>query len=294
MKFSDITTPGCLSDTIIHTVIVPALPTATISGTISLCINAAMPTITFTGADGTAPYTFTYTINGGAPLTVNSVGTTATITVPTTTAGTFIYNLIGVKNLGSTLCTQNITGQSATVIVIPDATVALTSAVGTDNQTVCINTPITNITYAVGGSGNGGSVSGLPAGVTGAYAGGVITITGTPSVSGTFIYTVNTTGPCLTPTATGTLIVTADATISLTSAVGTDNQTICINTALTNITYSVGGSGTGGSVSGLPAGVTGTYAGGVITITGNPSVSGTFNYTVTTTGHVLNQQLAVQ
>ncbi len=173
---------------------------------------------------------------------------------------------------------------TGTITVTADGTITLTSAPGTNNQTVCINTAIINITYAVGASGNGGSVSGLPAGVTGTFAGGVITISGTPAVSGTFIYTVSTTGPCVNPTATGTITVTADGTITLTSAPGTNNQAVCLNSPITPITYAVAGSGTGGSVTGLPAGVTGTFAGGVITITGSPSVSGVFNYTVNTTG----------
>lgn len=288
VRYVGITTAGCLTDTVTHQVTIQPLPTGIIDGTNTVCINSAMPDIVFTGSGGTAPYTFTYTIDPGTgpglPQTVNSVGNIATIQAPTLVAGTFIYTLVSVKNLGSTLCTQNVAGQTATVTITPDATLTLTSAAGTDNQTVCINNPITNITYAVGGSGNGGSVTGLPAGVTGTYAGGVITITGTPSVSGTFIYTVNTTGPCVKPSTTGTITVTADATLALTSAAGTDNQTLCINTAITNITYAVGGTGTGGTVTGLPAGVTGTYAGGVITIFGTPTVSGTFIYTVNTTG----------
>ena len=42
-------------------VTVNPLPTATISGTTAVCKDAASPNITFTGASGTAPYTFTYT-----------------------------------------------------------------------------------------------------------------------------------------------------------------------------------------------------------------------------------------
>jgi len=39
------------------------LPTATITGTTAVCQNAApAPVVTFTGAGGTAPYTFTYTL----------------------------------------------------------------------------------------------------------------------------------------------------------------------------------------------------------------------------------------
>jgi hypothetical protein len=71
--------------------------------------------------------------------------------------------------------------------------------------------------------------------------------------------------------------------IMLTSAPGTDNQTVCVNTAITPITYSTTGA-TGATFSGLPAGVTGTFSGGDITISGTPMVAGTFNYTVTLTG----------
>jgi hypothetical protein len=72
-------------------------------------------------------------------------------------------------------------------------------------------------------------------------------------------------------------------TITLTSAPGTDNQTVCVDTAITPITYSTTGA-TGATFSGLPAGVTGTFSGGDITISGTPTVAGTFNYTVTLTG----------
>ena len=119
---------------------------------------------------------------------------------------------------------------------------------------------------------------------SGTYAGGVVTITGTPSVAGVFNYTVSTTGPCINPTATGTITVRANTTLTLTSAPGTNNQTLCINVPIVNITYAVGGSGTNGTVSGLPSGVTGNYVGGVVTISGTPTASGVFNYTVSTTG----------
>src|SRR5207237_1001787 len=58
VRFSDITTPGCLSDTIPHTFTLAPLPTATISGTATVCINAPTQFITFTGSGGTAEYIF--------------------------------------------------------------------------------------------------------------------------------------------------------------------------------------------------------------------------------------------
>ncbi|MFN8251350.1 MAG: PKD domain-containing protein [Ferruginibacter sp.] len=287
-RFAAITTAGCLSDTVsLFPVTIPDLPKAVVShNTDTVCINTGTPNpIVFTGNDGKAPYEFTYTINGipQAPVTSNNAGIYQ-LSVPVTVAGQFIYKLTNVRNAGSTLCTTVINNQEDTVTVLPNSNITLTSASGTPNQTVCINTPIINITYAVGGSGNGGTVTGLPAGVTGTYAGGTITISGTPTVSGVFNYTTSTLGPCANITSSGTLTVTADATLALTSAAGTDNQTLCINNLVTPITYSVGGSGTGGTVTGLPAGVTGVFAGGVITISGAPAVSGIFNYTVATTG----------
>jgi hypothetical protein len=84
--------------------------------------------------------------------------------------------------------------------------ITLTSGTGTDNQTVCINSAITNITYSSTGA-TGATFSGLPTGVTGNYTGGDITISGMPTDSGTFNYMVTLTGGCDTTTATGTIVV---------------------------------------------------------------------------------------
>ena len=149
----------------------------------------------------------------------------------------------------------------------------------------------------IGGGGTGATVSGLPTGVTGSYNGGtkVFTISGSPTVSAgsPYTYTVTTTGPCIKPSLGGTVSVTANSTITLTSAAATTSQTVCMNTPIVNITYSVGGSGTGANVTGLPAGVTGAYNSGtqVYTISGTPIATGTFNYSVTTTGPCANPSL---
>jgi hypothetical protein len=88
-----VTSAGCSTTSAAMPVTVNPLPTATVSGTTSVCQNAAAPNITFTGSNGTAPYTFTYTINNGTQLTAVSSGNTATVSVPTTTAGTFTYSI---------------------------------------------------------------------------------------------------------------------------------------------------------------------------------------------------------
>ena len=119
----------------------------------------------------------------------------------------------------------------ATLTVNDNSTISLSSAAGTDAQTVCINSGLTNITYAIGESGTGASITAgsLPNGVTGGYSGGVFTISGTPTEKGTFSYTITTQGPCNNVTAGGTITVNDNSTISLTSAAGTDAQTVCIN-----------------------------------------------------------------
>lgn len=94
------------------------------------------------------------------------------------------------------------------------STVTLTSAAISDTQTVCNNTPIVNITYAIGGTG--ANVTGLPDGVTGNFANGVLTISGTPTLGGTFQYTVTTVGGCSPDaTATGLLQINSPANESL-------------------------------------------------------------------------------
>ena len=179
---------------------------------------------------------------------------------------------------------------TGTITVTPNNTINLTSASGTDAQTICFNSAITNITYSTTGA-TGATFSGLPAGVTGSWAANVVTISGTPTASGNFSYTVTTTGGCTTPpvTATGTITVTPNNTITLSSGAGTNNQTKCINDAFTNITFTTTGA-TGATFGGLPAGVTGNWAANVVTISGTPTAHGTFNYTVTTTAVVQRLQ----
>jgi len=241
----------------------------------TVCINTALTNITYatTGATGA-------TFSGlPAGVTGNWLANVVTINGTPTVSGTFNYTVTltgGCANITS----------SGSITVTPDNTVTLSSAAGTNGQTLCINTPLTNITYATTGA-TGATFSGLPAGVSGNWLANVATISGTPTASGTFNYTVTLTGGCGSVTSSGSIIVTPANTVALSSVVGTDGQTLCINTPLTNITYATTGA-TGATFSGLPAGVTGNFAASVVTISGTPTASGTFNYTVTLTGGCAN------
>ncbi|WP_394364585.1 beta strand repeat-containing protein, partial [Flavobacterium cheniae] len=255
------TTGGCPPATTTGTITVTPLNTIASGTSQTVCINSAITNITLatTGATGA---TF-----AGLPAGVTGswAGNVATISGTPTASGIFNYT---VTTTGG--CPPATT--TGTITVTPLNTIAS----GT-SQTVCINSAITNITLATTGA-TGATFAGLPAGVTGSWAGNVATISGTPTASGIFNYTVTTTGGCPPATTTGTITVTPQNTI----ASGT-SQTVCINSAITNITLATTGA-TGATFAGLPAGVTGSWAGNVATISGIPTASGIFNYTVTTTG----------
>ncbi len=291
VSFYTITTPGCISNTITKEVVVKPLPSGSVSGTATVCLNTSPgPDITFTGIDGTLPYTFTYNINGGASQTIQTTGTNTSVTLqaPTSVAGVFRYNLVKVTNTGSTLCTQNVTNVFAEITVTSNPIVNLTSPAPTANQTVCEGAAITDITYSITGA-TGGTVTGLPTGVNGVYSGGIVTISGTPAAgtAGTYNYSVAATGGCSAMAVTGTITVNPSHTLTLTSAPSTTNQTVCINIAIVPITYTIGGGGTNVTVAGLPAGITASVSGNTVTITGAPTTAlgSPFNYTVTTSGN---------
>lgn len=283
VKFSTITTPGCVSTEITKTVTVVPIPTATITGAATVCLNDPPPQITFTANDGTAPYTFSYHINSGPAIHLASPTNTITVSVPTGTAGTFTYHLDSVKNTGSNLCKTIYTASSVVVTVNANTGLALTS--GSNTQAVCQNIAIANVVYTISGGGNDATATGLPVGVTGVYSAGTFTISGTPTTPGTYNYTVTATGLCLPNSLSGTITVNPDAAIALTTA--NNMQEVCINSSITSISYTISGGGTGGTVSGLPPGVTGVFSGGVFTISGTPTVANTFNYSVTTSGTCL-------
>jgi uncharacterized protein (TIGR02145 family) len=72
------------------------------------------------------------------------------------------------------------------------------------------NTPLTNITHKTTKATGIGSASGLPQGVTAAWSGNTITISGTPVAVGVFNYTIPITGTsCNNVNATGTITVEA-------------------------------------------------------------------------------------
>jgi large repetitive protein len=142
--------------------------TATISGTATVCQGATSPMITFTASGGTAPYTFSYKINGGALQTITTTGTneSVTLTVDTAVAGTFSYDLVSVHDV--TTPTIEL-GQSGTATIIIGSPVTVDFTFNSD-ATTCSETAIqfnssisgTGITTYSWNFGDGTAVSNLP------------------------------------------------------------------------------------------------------------------------------------
>jgi hypothetical protein len=101
--------------------------------------------------------------------------------------------------------TNSISSNTITATISTSKTVNAASSI----PTLCSNTALTNITHTTTGATGIGTATGLPAGVTAAFASNTITISGTPTASGTFNYTIPLTGGCGSVNATGTIIVNA-------------------------------------------------------------------------------------
>ncbi len=211
----------------------------------------------------------------------NSFSTTTTD--PTTTISSITAAGDGTYSVYATNSTCP-SPQSGTETIEVNVT-AVTAASST--PTLCINTALSptithNTTGATGITDDGVTgANGLPAGVSATWSGDEITISGTPTASGTFGYTIPLEGGCGSVDATGTITVTAANTAGAASS----TPTLCINTALTAITHTTTGAtgitndGVAGA-NGLPAGVSATWSGNEITISGTPTASGTFGYTI--------------
>ncbi len=288
-----ITTTGpCINNSLNGTInITPAsaisLTSAAGTNTQTVCIDNAITDIVYTVSGNATGASLTA---GALPAGVNGSFNGVDqfiITGTPTVSGTFNYTI---SSTGP--CPVSLNG---TITVNANSTLTLTSAAGTDAQTKCINTAITNIAYTIGGGGNGASITAgsLPTGVTGSYNAGtkVFTISGTPATTGIFNYTVTTSGPCINQSLSGSIEVLGNATLSLTSGTGSNIQTVCENSPISDVTYSIGGTGTSAAATGLPAGITGAYNNGTFTISGTPTVSGIFNFTVTTSGPCVNPSL---
>ncbi len=284
LNVQDVTTGCGQAQTGSAIVTVNPLPTATIVGTTSICQNGASPVITFTGANGSSDYTFTYNLNGGANQTLTTSGSaSATITVPTAVSGTFTYNLLSVSNV-TTGCGQAQVS-SATVIVSPLPTAAITGTVSvcrndTEPQIVftgALGTSNYTFTYNI----NGGANQAVTTSGT-----NTVSVNAPTNTAGTFTYNLlnvqDVTSLCGQSQA-GVVTITVNPLPVASSSAPIE---VCLNDSQPSITFE---GATGTSPYTFTYALNGGAAQQISTLSGSNTVSitvptttaGTFNYLIT-------------
>jgi trimeric autotransporter adhesin len=210
--------------------------------------NATAATITVSGTAINLPVgSYTVVYNLSAPNA--STNNTATMTVATAGTGTFATVALG--NIGATTIT--ITSITATLSGISFKTsydntgnannksvitVKSISTAGSPSSTptLCVNTALTAIMHATTVATGIGTPTGLPTGVNASWSSNSITISGTPTSSGTYNYIIPLTGGCNSVNATGTITVNAAST----AAVINGTATICAGSS-TNLNIAITG-----------------------------------------------------
>lgn len=172
-------------------------------------------------------------------------------------APTPITSIVGTTNYYVTQTVSGCTSGPATIEVnVVSGGTGMTTTAASSTPTLCINTTLTNITHTTTGATGIGLPTGLPMGVNAAFASNTITISGAPTNSGTFNYSIPLTGGCGPVYATGTITVNASpaapsgtgnsrcgtGTVSISATPGS-GETIDWYSVATNGTILTGGAG---------------------------------------------------
>ncbi len=198
---------------------VPSLTSVSSGTAIILFGNCTRITTTtasnFASWTATSPSSFTELYDAGH----NSVGNT-----PAVGAAWAIKSEIGTTGNGGLACTPNTTPRLLGGLMLalrPCVTVSAASSA----PSVCTNSTLTNITHSTAGATGIGTATGLPTGVSASWISNTLTISGSPTVSGTFSYSIPLTGGCFAVNATGIITVLPSPTsVSATAS----SSTVCI------------------------------------------------------------------
>jgi hypothetical protein len=233
-------------------------PTATISGTTSICGG----TSTVVSFNGTPNATVTYTINGGPNqfITLNAAGgatiATAALTVPTT------YSLVSVSTPGPPVCSQSLLG-SAVISIIPPPIATFSYL-----TPVCLNGVNPSPTFL--GGGVAGVFTASPAGLNFVNtATGEINLATTTAGTYTITNTIAAAGGCPQVTANFTILINTAPTLTINPL--PISSTLCLGQSTVNlaVTPTSFASYAWSPAAGLSA-VTGS------SVTANPSVNTTY------------------
>ena len=194
-------------------------------------------------------------------------------------------------NTTYTATATNAAGCTSSNTVTITVTPTNTAGTASSTPTLCANSLLTNITHSTTGATGIGTATGLPAGVTAAWASNAITISGTPTASGTFNYSIPLTGGCGSVNATGTITVNPKPNIAnKTTAVCNGLQFLIVPTNGTDIvpigtTYTWNSPSAISGITGLTAGTNTTAISG--TLTNSTSAAIEVVYQVTPSANVV-------
>lgn len=193
-------------------VVITTSPAATIN------VTQAQPSEQTVTGNGTGTVTIIgnmvcNSVNG--LVTINITGTVNSITVTYNSAPTVDRTSAAAPNLcgavgGETNCRNNrvaCTDPGRQFITIGNVNVPNHTITAASNRTVCLNNAMTDINMTLGGGATNATVSGLPSGLTATVSGSNLRISGTPTQSGRFNFTVTTSGsPCSAAATTNGII----------------------------------------------------------------------------------------
>ena len=220
----------------------------------------------------------------GWTITGNILTISGTATENITTQTTYNFT---VETLGNS-CSAPPPAMGGLITINPDAEVTLSTTSSSTNQFICEGESIAPITYTFGGGTVDAVPSGLPPGLTGTYnpTTRIMTISGTPTqnveVDTSYDYTVRALNDqgCESPELTGKITVRANAELTLLSSTNTIDQTVCVDSNISDIRIRFKNSSVP-SADNLPSGLSSEVIGtDVLRIYGSVSVGGPYTFNV--------------
>ena len=261
-KSINVVLSGCNSNTIVGPVSLtdPTPPVPNAGGTAAICEGQKLSLSSDNPGVGA-----TYSWSGPNSFTSTTQNPTVSLSATPTMSGTYsvVQTYLGCTSIASTV----------DIVVTPLPKTGVLS--GSNPICTGVNTTYTSTVFG------GTWASTNPA---------VASVNATTGVVTTFIpgnaditYTVTGTGGCSDVSNSKSIIVSKDYTISLLSDLKSDTQTVCLNTAIAPIEYTITDA-IGVNAQNLPTGINANVVGNKITISGTPTQKGTFDYSIKATG----------
>jgi hypothetical protein len=274
-----ITPPGPVSN-IVATVTSPTSVRVTFGEPAS---NGGSP---ITGYEATATPTSSAPAKRKSSATITIKGDKSPIDIPGLTTGqNYIFTVVALNAAG---------GSTPTVTVTPVTPCKPNTATTLETEQCkdCLTEFIINTT---GATGIGNDI-GLPPGLKATWSEDKIKIFGKPELKGTFSFSIYLKGGCGSEFARGSILVIEQCPRT-SAGQPSSNPTIIVNTFLnTPITFNplnatdIEVISDGGPFdSGLPPGMTASWANNIITISGKPTQVGTFDYRIRVLGNCNNE-----